>query len=412
MTCGKPEEQNRCILAVWQPDSVQLQVRHAFLPSFIRQRDDDLTLIISRIRIELFASECHIYVINASPEKFMNPINKRPRIDINVDRGPAAQINQPSVHVSPESSLPQSGPSSSTHGRQEAQPSRIESQRVVHTVDRMKALSPLSQLSRDEDVKVLDLLDRYAAGEPMDVLKKCQPAIYHYLNDDGLADTRAASRFVERIKPEERTKVQEAIKSRQLQKSMNPLLSTEGSQTREVYAKVLSLLGPYAAGKQIRELRKIFSGFSAYLSDKGLANTPSARNFFGQLSSKQKADVMMAIEKRQQKRTGNHPRLDSPARATPASGHDLEWVKSNIEPGSFRAAVEALTLTEHPEVSANIENVALYAGIPAESLQHLLQSEKRSDGTLQFQLTKLGEEYVNDQFPDEKEDILDTIALR
>ena len=96
----------------------------------------------------------------------------------------------------------------------------------------------------------------------------------------------------------------------------------------------------------------------------------------------------------------------------PLGGHDLEWAQSNIKPDSFRAVIEALTLTEHPEVSANIESVASYAEISEESLKHLLQSEESPAGTSRFQLTALGETYVSQLLPNEKENILAIIAER
>ena len=91
------------------------------------------------------------------------------------------------------------------------------------------------------------------------------------------------------------------------------------------------------------------------------------------------------------------------------SVRELEWAQSSIAPNNFKLAIEALALTEH---IANIEDVALYAAIPVESLKHLLQSDNGNDGTSRFQLTALGGAYVNQLLPDEKENIIAIIAER
>lgn len=103
-------------------------------------------------------------------------------------------------------------------------------------------------------------------------------------------------------------------------------------------------------------------------------------------------------------------RLDSQMRGAPASGHDLQWALSNIELNSFRTAIHSLTFTRF---ITDVKGAASHADIPMQSLKHLLQSEMRSNGTSQFQLTTLGEEYVEQQFNSrERENLITIIASR
>ena len=332
-----------------------------------------------------------------------------------------------------------------------------------------------------DDIKVLSLLDRYAAGESTKELSKTLPSMRHYLTNDGrLADKSTARNFFERLNEQERANVLKAIRRRQQKFKDHPpkasapraSLAVEpppvrlntpaqaGSHSKEqdammtaiksgqdswyATADILSLLDRYAAGEPISELKKTLPGIANYLVQQGgLSKALGAERFFAGLNDQQRADVLKAIERRQQKLTG-HPRkasapreslavepppvrLNTPAQAgshsgMPSSsrpdslmpvallgGHDLEWVKLNIQPSSFKKAIESLKLIRFV---VDVEDAAEFADIPGESLKHLLQSATGNDGTSRFQLTALGENYVDQLLPADKENIMAIITER
>lgn len=102
------------------------------------------------------------------------------------------------------------------------------------------------------------------------------------------------------------------------------------------HARVFDLLSPYATGADVSELRQSFPGFSAYLTETGVANTAGGRNFAASLSSAQSQKLQQSIRSRNRNLSASLSIRKEPSHLTVlsmlpdyAAGKDMSDLRKN-----------------------------------------------------------------------------------
>jgi hypothetical protein len=70
---------------------------------------------------------------------------------------------------------------------------------------------------------------------------------------------------------------------------------------------------------------------------------------------------------------------------------ELESARAAISAENFRAVTEGLSQSGHVNT---LEDLELYSGVPAASLNLIVEQETLSDGSTRLQLTSLGSDYL------------------
>lgn len=347
----------------------------------------------------------------------MNPVNNLPHFDMDAYQSLGSfQVNQSQEPVAPTSSLPRSGNAFSMHGMREAQPPRTESPpRVVSTADRMDTRGRSNRLSKetvdflaiiDRNKKIVSLMKAYGDGEDLNMLEQQFPGFNKLFSDSGRLRSRGTL-FLNGLGFQDREYVQGQIKRRQQFKrpqQTDQQISSLPYAIFESYVAPSGQAGVSASRGQFATEQSQENRFNAPVQP-GSYPGPALPPFFGGTSGGWYAPG------RQSPEAPSHSRLDPPMRDAPASGHDLQWAVSNIDSNSFRIAI--CSLIEQREHIHNTADAESYASISKHCLQQLLHSEIRSNGTSRFQLTALGEEYVDQQFsPEDRNNLIAIIASR